>query len=77
MVTVGATEILAPVPTNVPPQVPLYHFHEAAVPSEPPETFNVTEVPDVTVAEDVVAAVGATLLVLMVRFKYCVLHPFT
>ncbi len=53
----GLTEIEAPVPTSVPPQLPEYHFHEAAVPSEPPFILNeellplhIGDVPDMEVA---------------------------
>ena len=69
--------MLAPVPTNVPPQEPLYHFHEAPVPKEPPLTDKLTDVPAVTVDKEAVADVGATLFALIVKAKYCVLHPFT
>ena len=69
--------MLDPVPTSVPPHDPLYHFHEAPVPSEPPDTLNVTEVPEATLIDEAFAADAATLFLLMVRFKYCVLHPFT
>jgi hypothetical protein len=69
--------MLDPVPTSVPPQDPLYHFHEAPVPKEPPDTLNVTEVPDDTLVDEAFAADAATLFLFMVRFKYCVLHPFT
>ena len=40
VVTVGFTGIVAPVPIEEPvPQPPIYHFHEAFVPNEPPETL--------------------------------------
>lgn len=34
-----------PVSTNVLPQLPEYHFHEAPVPKVPPDTLNVVELP--------------------------------
>lgn len=46
MVTeVGATVIVKPVPTKVPPQLPLYHFHVAPVPKLPPVKESVVELP--------------------------------
>jgi hypothetical protein len=74
---VGETVILLPVPTNVPPQLPLYHFHVAAVPNEPPFTVSVTEAPVVMVKPGFAAIdVAATLGVLMVRVSVTVLsHP--
>ena len=30
----------------MPPQLPEYHFHEAPVPKEPPDTVNVHELPE-------------------------------
>lgn len=36
VVAIGATLILAPVPANVPPQLPVYHLYDAPVPNEPP-----------------------------------------
>ena len=51
---------VAPVPTNVPPQLPLYHLQVAPEPKLPPATLNVT-VPGVHSDVDVaLAAVGAT-----------------
>ena len=45
MVEVGETIMLPlgplPIPTNVPPQIPEYHFHEAPVPNVPPVCVNV------------------------------------
>ena len=37
----GDTTIEAPVPITALPQLPLYQFHEAPVPSEPPDILNV------------------------------------
>ena len=69
--------MLDPVPTNVPPQVPLYHFQTAPVPNEPPFTVRVTEDPDVILKPGfAVKDVAATLGVLMVSVKVTVLsHP--
>lgn len=39
----GDTEMDAPVPTKVPPQLPEYQFQAAPVPNEPPLTDNVVE----------------------------------
>ena len=57
----GVTTIDEPVPTNVPPQVPLYQFHVAAVPSDPPLTVSVVEPPGHTLAGVAVAEAGAVL----------------
>ena len=40
--------IEAPLPSNVPPQLPLYHFQEAPVPSLPPLTVMVLLLPKQT-----------------------------
>ena len=50
---------VAPVPTKVPPQLPLYHFQLAPLPAEPPTTDKVTAVGPHTVLADAVAPVGA------------------
>lgn len=34
-----------PLPINVPPQEPVYHFHVALVPNEPPLTLKLVEPP--------------------------------
>ena len=57
--------MLAPVPTNVPPQLFLYHFHCAPVPRIPPFTVSVTVALVVTVVDEADAETGATLLVLI------------
>lgn len=44
----GDTLMEEPVPTKVPPQLPEYHFHDAPVPKEPPETLNTVEPPPQT-----------------------------
>lgn len=41
LVVVGFTAILLPVPTEVPPQLPVYHFQLAEVPKAPPFTLSV------------------------------------
>ena len=59
----------APVPTAVPPQVPLYHLQVAPVPSVPPVTVKVT-LPGpqrlVALALAAVAAVDSELMVIVV-----------
>lgn len=47
VLVVGDCVILEPVPTRVPPQEPVYHFHDAPVPKEPPLTVNVVGCPQV------------------------------
>jgi len=44
-VDAGLTLNELPVPTEVPPQLPLYHFQLAPVPNEPPLMLKVVEVP--------------------------------
>ena len=60
---------VAPVPTKVPPQLPLYHLQVAPVPRLPPVTFKVT-VPGphsvVALAVAPVAAVDSELMVMVV-----------
>lgn len=41
----GDTEMLLPLPTSAPPQLPLYHCQLAAVPRLPPLTLRVDEAP--------------------------------
>ena len=55
------TLIEAPVPINVPPQEPVYHFHVAPVPIEPPFTLSVKLTPTVANATEEVIDVGAVL----------------
>ena len=43
MVTVGATTIESPDPTDIPPQLPEYQFQLAPVPSTPPNTDRVVD----------------------------------
>jgi hypothetical protein len=45
VVAVGETVIEAPVPAAVPPQEPVNHCATAPVPSEPPTTVSVVELP--------------------------------
>jgi hypothetical protein len=54
----GLTEMLLPVPIEVPPQVPLYHFQLAALPRYPPFTLNVVEEPLHTVEVPVIEVAG-------------------
>ena len=49
-------------PTGVPPQLPEYHFHDAPVPSDPPETVKVDEFPGQTELGFAFAPVGAVEL---------------
>jgi hypothetical protein len=58
-VVAGLTEIEAPEPTAVPPQLPLYHCHEAPVPKEPPFSDNVVELPEQIGFTDALALVAA------------------
>ena len=44
----GETEIEAPVPTKVPPQLPEYQVQTAPVPNEPPDTDKVVGLPEQT-----------------------------
>ena len=70
MLDTGLTDMLLPVPIEVPPQEPLYHFQLAALPRYPPFTLNVVdeplhtvEVPDIEVAGlEVSRTVTTTLL---------------
>jgi hypothetical protein len=60
VVALTGTVILAPVPTNVPPQLPVYHLHVAPVPNAPPCTVKVVVVGPQLVVTLLVAPVGAT-----------------
>lgn len=51
VVAPGDTTRLAPVPSNEPPQLPLYHCQEAAVPRLPPVAVSVALPPAHRVAE--------------------------
>ena len=48
-----------PVPTDAPPQLPEYHFHEAPSPNEPPVTAKVLGLPEQTEVGFAEAPVGA------------------
>ncbi len=45
VVEAGATVTLLPVPTDVPPQLPLYHLQLAPVPRLPPVVLSVVLLP--------------------------------
>jgi hypothetical protein len=45
VVAAGLTEIVAPVPAEVPPQLPEYQCQLAPVPNEPPDTLRSVLVP--------------------------------
>ena len=64
MVDDGETVIDEPLPTAVPPQLPLYHCQLAAVPRLPPLTVSVTVPPEQIVVVLEVIEVGAEELVL-------------
>ena len=73
----GLTLILDPAPTDVPPQDPEYHFHEAPVPKEPPLTESVVMSPLQMVEGLAVADVGAVdeeLTVMVMLLQLVVLH---
>ena len=65
MVTTGETIIEEPVPAAVPPQLTVYHCHEAPVPSNPPTTDNVVELPGQIGFTDGLIFVGAVESVLV------------
>ena len=75
VVAVGVTVIDEPVPTNVPPQLPVYHFQAAPLPKLPPATVKVTAVGPHTVVADAVAPVGAVDNELMVMVAVAVTAP--
>ena len=53
---IGFTVTLVPVPTLVPPQLPLYHFQLPPVPNVPPFTLNTDGRPPHMVVTDAVTA---------------------
>ena len=53
----GFTVKLVPVPTEVPPQLPLYHFQLAEVPKVPPFTLSIEGRPPHIEVTDALAAV--------------------
>ena len=76
MELVGDTVIEVPVPANVPPQEPVYHFQTPPVPNEPPLTVNVV-LPPLHIVVDPVIPVGAVDNVLTVtncEVQVVVLH---
>ena len=72
VVTAGATFMLVPLPSAVPPQLPEYHFHTAPVPSEPPLNVISDESPAQILEGVAVADTGATedILVFKVRLAH-------
>ena len=60
MVALTVTFNVAPVPTKVPPHVPVYHFQVPPVPKLPPVTLKVTVPEPQSIAGDAVAAAGST-----------------
>jgi len=60
-VAVGLTIIEAPVPSSVPPQLPLYQVHTAPVPRFPPFTVSVPELLRHTESVEAVIDVPALL----------------
>jgi hypothetical protein len=67
VLAVGHTLIDEPLPRYVPPQLPEYHFQDAPVPSEPPCTVSVEQLPGHTADGFGLMPVGATELVRAVR----------
>ena len=63
MVVEAGDTLGLPVPTNVPPQLPVYQVHDAPVPRLPPVAERVVAPPQVGFTE-AVAPVGAVELVL-------------
>ena len=66
MVEVGETVMLVPLPADVPPHEPLYHWNEAPVPRLPPDNVSVDELPLGMSAGDADAPVGGIDCVLAV-----------
>jgi hypothetical protein len=58
VVVVGDTVMLVPDPAEVPPQLPLYHLQLAAVPSDPPESVSVEDLPRQIVAVPLIEVAG-------------------
>ncbi len=58
VVAAGATVTLLPVPTEVPPQLPLYHLQLAPAPRLPPLTLNVVFLPRQIVVVPVIEVAG-------------------
>lgn len=77
MLAIGETVTLVPVPTYVPPQLPLYHFQTAPAPKLPPDKDNVVEAP-LQMVEDVAeidtAGNDVSLTFMVVVTQAVVLH---
>lgn len=58
VVDAGDTVTLLPVPTEVPPQLPLYHFQAPPAPSVPPDTLSVVDLPKQMVLVPVMDVAG-------------------
>ena len=58
VVVAGATVTLLPVPTDVPPQLPLYHLQLAPTPRLPPLTLNVVFLPRQIVVVPLIEVAG-------------------
>jgi len=58
VVAAGATVTLLPVPTDVPPQLPLYHLQLAPAPRLPPLTLSVVFLPRQIVVVPVIEVAG-------------------
>ena len=69
----------APVPTNVPPQLPEYHVQTAPVPSEPPATVKVVDPLQIGLglAEALPGAVELVFTVTVTDTQAVVLHAPT
>ncbi len=58
VVEAGETVTLLPVPTDVPPQLPLYHFQLAPAPRLPPLTLSVVFLPRQIVVVPLIEVAG-------------------
>jgi hypothetical protein len=76
VVVLGVTLRLVPVPAEVPPHEPLYHFHVAPVPSDPPDMLSVLLWPlhNVLVPLIVVTGVDVSFTVMLYDLQAVVLH---
>ena len=77
MVVVGLTERLLPLPTNVPPQLAVYHLITSPVPPPPPLRVKIVDEPLQIVAVETVAEVGFAELIFIVVLEPHVLLPTT
>ena len=77
MVSVGVTVIVVSLPSYIPPQLPLYHFHPAPIPSDPPDNNKVEDEPG-HISDGVpvacTAAVELVFIVINVLIQFVVLH---